>query len=223
MAAENITTAMTSEYPDLDDSGQEDPVMSSDITTDYITGREVKDSPKERVRQRIIRALFHEYGLPREDMEPDFPIPVEIDGRTRRKKVEIAIFAHDKEHTLQNLRRVVICRPEPKNGKKGVTKLRDHEQAAKDLEELKEFMTAVPSCQYGLWTNGLDFFFLRKKDARFAPEFEPRADWPLADESQESRSVVSDARLRRADPEMLRTAFRRCHNFIHGNEGMPKL
>ena len=21
---------------------------------------------------------------------------------------------------------------------------------------------------------------------------------------------------------MLRTAFRRCHNFIHGNEGMPK-
>jgi type I restriction enzyme M protein len=25
-----------------------------------------------------------------------------------------------------------------------------------------------------------------------------------------------------ADPEMLRTAFRCCHNFIHGNEGMPK-
>lgn len=29
-------------------------------------------------------------------------------------------------------------------------------------------------------------------------------------------------RLRRADPVMLRTAFRRCHNYIHGNEGMPK-
>jgi type I restriction enzyme M protein len=222
MAAENITKAMTSEYPDLDDAGHEEPVMASDIATDYITGREVKDSPKERVRQRIVRALFLEYGLPREDMEPDFPIPVEIGGRTRRKKVEIAIFAHDKEHTLQHLRRVVICRPEPKNGKKGVTKLRDHEQAAKDLEELKEFMTAVPSCQYGLWTNGLDFFFLRKEITRFDTVFEPRADWPLADESQESRSVVSDARLRRADPEMLRTAFRRCHNFIHGNEGMPK-
>ncbi|MER8214975.1 hypothetical protein, partial [Acinetobacter baumannii] len=25
-----------------------------------------------------------------------------------------------------------------------------------------------------------------------------------------------------ADREMLLTAFRRCHNFIHGNEGMPK-
>jgi type I restriction enzyme M protein len=222
MAAESIDKTMTSEYPEPEDSENEVPLISSDITTDYITGREVKDSPKERVRQRIIRALFHEYGLSVESMEPDFPIPVEIGGKTRRKKVEIAIFAHDKEHALQNLRRVVICRPEPKNGKKGVTKLRDHEQAAKDLEELKEFMTAIPSCQYGLWTNGLDFFFLRKEITRFDTVFEPRADWPLADESQESRSVVSDARLRRADPEMLRTAFRRCHNFIHGNEGMPK-
>ena len=34
--------------------------------------------------------------------------------------------------------------------------------------------------------------------------------------------MLSRARVRRADPEMLRTAFRRCHNFIHGNEGMPK-
>lgn len=29
-------------------------------------------------------------------------------------------------------------------------------------------------------------------------------------------------RLRSADPAMLRVAFRRCHNYIHGNEGMPK-
>ena len=44
----------------------------------------------------------------------------------------------------------------------------------------------------------------------------------MADESIGTRDVLSSARLRKADPEMLRTAFRRCHNFIHGNEGMPK-
>ena len=196
--------------------------IADDVLIDYATGREVKDTPKERVRQRIERALFHEYGLSVEDMEPDFPLPVEVSGKTRRKKVEIAIFTHEKEHTVENIRRVVVCRPEPKNGKKGVTNLRDHKQADKDLLELKDFMRSVPSCQYGLWTNGLDFFFLHKEITRFDIVFEPRADWPLADESQDSRSVVSDARLRRADPEMLRTAFRRCHNFIHGNEGMPK-
>jgi type I restriction enzyme M protein len=209
-------------YPEHDDSGNEDILVSEGTITDYITGREVKDSPKERVRQRIERALFHEYGFPTKSMESDFPIPVEVGGKRRRKKVEIAIFDYDQEHTLENLRRVVVCRPEPKNGRKGVTKLRDHQQAANDLEELKEFMTAVPTCQYGLWTNGLDMFFLRKEITRFDTLFEPRADWPLAEESQGSRSVVSDARLRRADPEMLRMAFRRCHNFIHGNEGMPK-
>ena len=37
--------------------------------------------------------------------------------------------------------------------------------------------------------------------------------------SVEGRSM---GRMRRADPVMLRTAFRRCHNYIHGNEGMPK-
>ncbi|MBL8442194.1 MAG: N-6 DNA methylase, partial [Betaproteobacteria bacterium] len=47
-------------------------------------------------------------------------------------------------------------------------------------------------------------------------------DWPQADESIGSRDVASIAKMRRAEPEMLRTAFRRCHNFIHGNEGMSK-
>src|SRR5215510_13939580 len=119
-------------YPEHDDSINEDVLVSEGTITDYITGREVKDSPKERVRQRIIRALFHAYGLSPESMESDFPIPIEVGGKKRRKKVEIAIFDYGKEHTLENLRRVVVSRPEPKNSKRGVTKLRDHEQAAKD-------------------------------------------------------------------------------------------
>ena len=45
---------------------------------------------------------------------------------------------------------------------------------------------------------------------------------PPAGETLGTRDVFSHARVRRADPEMLRIAFRRCHNFIHGNEGMPK-
>lgn len=30
---------------------------------DYITGEPVKDSDKEQVRQRIARAIIHEYGI----------------------------------------------------------------------------------------------------------------------------------------------------------------
>lgn len=62
---------------------------------------------------------------------------------------------------------------------------------------------------------------MEKTVERFGPRYRSIADWPLTGEIG-SREVVSHARLRRADPGMLKAAFRRCHNFIHGNEGMPK-
>lgn len=187
------------------------------FTLDYVSGtKELKETPKEIVRQRIARALFHEYAFSLEDMEIDFP--VKTNGKS--KKVDIVIFHHDQPHTVENLSRVVVCRPEPKVGR--TTRIRDHEQAEKDLEELKTIMEGIDACQYGLWTNGLEFFYLEKHQTRFETKFEPIGDWPMADESVGTRDVVSLAQTRKADPEMLRTSFRRCHNFIHGNEGMPK-
>lgn len=185
---------------------------------DYITGKLIKDSAKEQVRQRIARALFHEYGISVDDMEPSFRMTV--DGRS--KKADIAIFEPDSDHTVENLARVVLCEKEPKPSKKGATKIRDHEQAKKDVANLHAFMGEGEKCRYGLWTNGLEFFFFEKKVTRFDVKYEPLGDWPPADESVGSRDVVSNARMRQADPDMLRVTFRRCHNFIHGNEGLPK-
>ena len=204
----------------------EDNSVSTDETSaiedgkilDYITGKPVAENSKERVRQRIARALFHEYGISVDDMEPN--LKVKVDGSN--KKIDIAIFEPDSEHTPENVRRLTVCQNELKLGDKGAYKMRDHEQAAKDLEVLKAAMTACENCKYGLWTNGLEFFFFRVERTRFDVKFKPIGDWPLSDESIGTRDVASHPKLRRADPEMLRTAFRRCHNFIHGNEGMPK-
>jgi len=187
---------------------------------DYITGEPVKDTPKEQVRQRIARALFHEYGISVEDMVPDFRM--KIDGRN--KKIDIAIFEPGADKTPENLRRLVICDKEPKTGSKGAYKMRDHKQAEKELGLLYAAMSQdeTQGCRWGLWTNGLDFFFFEKERARFDTKFHPRGDWPMADGTLGSRTVASQAQLRRADRDMLLTAFRRCHNYIHGNEGMPK-
>jgi type I restriction enzyme M protein len=69
----------------------------------------------------------------------------------RKKKVDIAIFKTGLAKEAGNVRRIVVCRPEPKkNGHKGVTKLRDHDQAEKDLEELKAVMSEAPACDWGL-------------------------------------------------------------------------
>ena len=186
---------------------------------DYITGKPVKDTPKEAVRQRIARALLHEDGINVDDMEPDFKMKV----NGKMKKVDIAIFQPGAEHALEYLDRIVMCDKEPKTGTKGAYKMRDHDQAKKDFELLHLAMSEAPeSCKYGLWTNGLDFFFFQKVVTRFDVKFNPVGHWPMADGTIGTKDVHSDAKLRRADPDMLRVAFRRCHNFIHGNEGMPK-
>jgi type I restriction enzyme M protein len=186
------------------------------FTIDYISGNQIKETKKELVRQRIVRALIHEYQFLPEDMELDFSIQ-------GRKRVDIALFHHGEEHSRDTLSRAVVCCPEPTVGSKTV-RIRDFDKAEKDLEEIKNIMMEVPNCEYGLWTNGLDFFFIEKDDktSRFETRFNPIGDWPLADESLGTKEVVSDAHIRIADPEMLKTTFRRCHNYIHGNEGMPK-
>ena len=193
---------------------QTENTIPAGYTLDYVSGKKLKETNKELVRQRVVRALIHEYGFSPEDMELDFSIG-------GRKKVDVAIFHHGKEHAIENLGRAVICRQEPTVGKNTV-RIRDYEQAATDLGELETIMREIEAVQYGLWTNGLEFFFVEKEKKRFEIKCNPIGDWPMAEESIGTKDVVSDAHTRVADNEMLKITFRRCHNFIHGNEGMPK-
>jgi type I restriction enzyme M protein len=156
-------------------------------TLDYVSGKQLKETNKELVRQRVVRALIHEYGFSPEDMDLD----LSIGGR---KKVDVAIFHHGKEHTIENLGRAVICRQEPNVGKNTV-RIRDYEQAATDLGELETIMREVDAVQYGLWTNGLEFFFVEKEQKRFEIKCNPIGDWPMAEESVGTKDVISDAHM----------------------------
>ena len=203
------------------DAGSES--LADDEVIDFITDRPVRVKPNEDVRQDIARALFHEYGISVDDMARDFPVPIEIEGRRRgTRRADIAVFLPGSEHTLENLQRVVVCKPKPKPSRT-VTKIRTHEQAQKDLAELELLLGTpqTPQARYGMWTNGLDFFFLYREATRFGMRFEPRADWPL-DTATFSGSAATASRLRRGEVAALKTAFRRCHNYVHGNEGLPK-
>lgn len=193
-------------------------VLKEGEIMDFITGKPVKDTPKERVRQEVARQLIFEYQIAPESMETDFR--VKVDGKS--KKVDIAIFEAGKDHEVENLQRAVICRPAPNVSKKGVVKIRDFQQAEKDLEELKAIMIAADSCEWGLWTNGLERFFLRREKRRFEYKFHPHGDWPLADGTMTTPDVHAETYVRPGEENALRRAFQRCHNFIHGNEGMPK-
>jgi type I restriction enzyme M protein len=194
------------------------PSLEEGMITDFITGQPVKETEKELVRQEVARQLIFEYQIAPESMEADFPVKVD----SKRKKLDIAIFEAGKEHLPSNLQRAVICRPLPKAGKKSVVKIRDFAQAEKDLDEIKEILIAVEGCDWGLWTNGLERFFLHKEKRRFEVRFAPHGDWPMADGSMSTPDMHAESYTRPGDENALRRAFQRCHNFIHGNEGMPK-
>ena len=212
---------------DTTEETEEEPSLAEDQAIDFITGKvvTVRDHSKEAVRQRIAEALFKEHGIARESMARDFPIPVERQGRRKTtKRADIAIFAHGEPHTLANLRRVVVCKPEPNNGRT-ITKLRTLEQAKADLEELEEILgtESTPEVRYGLWTNGLDFFYLYKESRAVGAKYQPLPYWPQEDESLgNGLAATASTSVRRAEAVMLRTSFRRCHNYVHGNEGLPK-
>jgi hypothetical protein len=140
----------------------------------------------------------------------------------RATRLAIAIFEAGKEHAEENLVRVIVCRPGPNVGRKGVIKIRDFKQAENDLAELKLLMEASESCEWGLWTNGLERFFFRRLRKRFSYEFQPHGDWPMADGTMTTPDAHAETYVRPGEENALRRAFQRCHNFIHGNEGMPK-
>ena len=59
MAKSNIAVKLDVEAAD---TGETSAIEDGKIL-DYITGKPVAENDKETVRQRIARALFHEYGL----------------------------------------------------------------------------------------------------------------------------------------------------------------
>jgi len=77
-----------------DNHTQTGTTIPAGYTLDYVSGKQIKETKKEFVRQRVIRALIHEYGFSPEDMQLDFSIG-------GRKKVDVAIFHHGKEHTIK--------------------------------------------------------------------------------------------------------------------------
>lgn len=107
---------------------------------DYITGKPVAENDKERVRQRIARALFHEYGISVDDMEPDFKI--KVDGSN--KKIDIAIFKTGSEHMAENVCRLIFHYSPTMDYRPEFTSMVAPNSEAAQVKALKETFGADP-------------------------------------------------------------------------------
>lgn len=175
---------------------------------DFLTRRLVRDTPEEYVRQNIERALVRQYRYDPKDCEPEFPIKV----GSARKRVDVVVFDPGADHKQEN----AFIFIETKKRATNPTSRTD------GVDQLKSYMAASLSVKYGMWTNGDDRICLAKRAKGTGHEFEEIIELPGAGQSEEDAQRPKRKHLVPATADNLLFAFRRCHNYIAGSEGMQK-
>lgn len=175
---------------------------------DYITGNWVKESELEQVRQNFERTLIEEYNYTIDEIRVDIKIKVWDGDKQRTKKVPLAVV---KEGTEDPNILILIANPKsnPTDKKLGT-------------DELEQWMVDVPTSEFGCWTNGVESLFFQKKKSKFETDVFPVNDFPRKGEDASSIYTTDRRRLRVATGINLLYAFRRCHDYIHANQGGSK-
>lgn len=171
---------------------------------------------KEHTLQSLIAMLNEEYGFEMADMERDFSINyIDPDGKTKRTKIDLAVFEAGKPHDIDGLIRICIVQDEKtksKDTKKGVE------------ATLQIYLESIDNCEFGLWTNGEELHFLQRgMDEWDNILFNDISDFPGFGQTMEELEKWADKSKPRkpANDSLIRT-FKRCHDYIYGNEGMKK-
>jgi type I restriction enzyme M protein len=180
------------------------------MVADFLTGKIVRNTPEEYVRQNIERALIVQYGYDRRDAEPEFAIRV----GSSRKRVDIAVFRAGQPHTQDNIFLIVETK---RPGVKATS-------SADGVGQLTSYLASCINSQYGMWTNGSEARIClakRRWDDGFV--FDDRlVDIPAAGKGELEAQRPKRRDLRPATADNLLFAFRRCHNYIAANEGKQK-
>src|ERR1039458_8916612 len=173
---------------------------------DFVTGRLMKDTPEEYVRQNVAMSLVLEYGYDRSQIAVEFRIKV----GAGTKRVDLAIFPPEAQRSQENIAVIVETK---KLGAK-------RDDSNDGVDQLKSYMSACLNAEYGMWTNGDDRACYVKGLGNGHQTFVDSIDIP----PQGSRKAEAPTRevLRPATGDNLLFAFRRCHNYIAGNQGLQK-
>jgi type I restriction enzyme M protein len=181
--------------------------------------RLVKRTPKEEILQAAARSLIFEYGFDLADLERAFTVRLttvsEATGRatTRRTRLDIAAFRSGAAHTQEQIVRAGVITPPGTR----------HDDDKRGVAALDDVLGALPNCEFGFWTNGAELAFRRRVMEGTAPSYDDVADMPAAGET--AAALENQRRRRRlaaVTAETLAQTFRRCHDYIYGNQGLSR-
>ena len=175
---------------------------------DSIDGKFRDETPEEYVRQEIEKSLLREYLYPPEAVAVEFRVRL---GRAS-KRADLAIFPENAPHLQENCHTIIECKApnvSPKNKSNGVG-------------QLQSYLAACLNCEFGMWTNGQERFCYRKVSQDGLIRFVDVADIPGNGKSLDESEHPKFDQLRPATSDSLLFSFKRCHNYIAGNQGLQK-
>lgn len=180
---------------------------------DIVTGKAVKLSEKEQIRQEEQRKLIEEFGYP----DASKAELIRRDFRVKPKQLKARTFP------------LVVLRP--KTGQKNAdadrlyvlfdiqppkTKAVDSKKGA---EILAEFLRDTPAAEFAVWTNGTDRVVYWKDTGKIKIRSRLVNDIPRYGKGPEDCFSPNKQVLRPAGGVSLRQAFQRCHDHIYAMRG----
>jgi type I restriction enzyme M protein len=176
---------------------------------DFIDGKTQRpETPEEYVRQEIAKSLVREYRYEKASIEVEFTIRV----GSRKPRADLVIFPVGAAHTQEGALIIVEC-------KASTVKSADKKDG---VGQLQSYMAASPNVSYGMWTNGIERFCYRRIVKGGTVSTEEVPDLPVFGRGDEEQDRPRFDQLKPATSDALLFAFRRCHNYIAGNQGLQK-
>jgi len=189
-----------------------------------LTEKTLKATPKEKTLQMVARSLSSEYGFDTGDMERDFRLTYTdpYTDKTRSMTASLVVFREGFDHVQQNVIRIAMILPEktkPTDKKNGINLVNDALGTVSGEQTEDD-----PGCAFGLWTNGSELYFVQKRYEEEEPDpiFEEISDFPGKDETLDDLDRPDRQMLRVPAGESLLNTFKRCHDYIYGNQGKVK-
>jgi len=203
-----------SDQDDIIETPQDDAEESGpeNFFIDILTGNKESASVKKLLVQKVLRQLIESYGFNRDDLEVNYNPQIAGQGR---KRIDIAIFRPDLEHTNDNLQRIIVCKNQKKRDK-----LRSIAEADTDLRELKELLELISGATLGMWTNGQEEFLFQVERTRFEVRTKPLGVWPVPGECTTDLDRTGGVIQVSAEAEGLEDALLRCRQYLNRNLGL---
>lgn len=176
---------------------------------DYIDGiTQRNETPEEYVRQEIAKSLVREYGYEKAEVSVEFVLRL----GSRKPRADLVIFDEGDKHDQDRARIIIECKSQK-------IKSSDRKEG---VGQLQSYMAACPNVAYGMWTNGIERYCYRRVDTNGSVKFEEIPDIPGKGRTEDEVERPRFDQLKAASSDALLFAFRRCHNYIAGNQGLQK-